>query len=726
MKNILIVAEKPDVARKISDSFSGKISKKPGYIECVTSDTNYTISYCFGHLVQLMMPKEINDKYKYWNYNTALFDYNNIPLKYNETTVPQAKIVCDLLCNEKFSEIVNACDSDREGELIFRNIFTFSKTSNVNVSRLWLKAMTNDAIKESFDNRKASSLYDNIGKSAKLRSYVDYHIGLGATMAMTHATNTLTTIGRVQTPTLRMIVDRHYEILNFIPEEYYKIFALCNNKIIKGSYYIYNKDKEIDEDYKLRSKDEVDRILNETKLGEANVISVVSKDEVKKCNKLYSLSSLQVDMNVRYGLTAQEVLDIAQVLYEKHGLTTYPRTDENTISEEFAKSISKLIPILPIYQEQCKKIVDNKWTINSDVVSKKTEIGSHEAITPTLDASNLNKIKALSTNEKRVFSAIIVRFLQNFFPPSIFKSQKIIFEKNNHKFFCKFEKLVQLGYKEFDSKEVDEGINIDINEGDVINIEEFIVNEEKTKAPKRFTEATLIKAMKNPSKYLIDKSDEGIIKEVEGLGTEATRASIIENLKKQTYLDMEKKYFKPTDKALKLISDIPSEIIKSVQLTADIEKKLKLVSKGELNANDILFETKELMKEFIKEMKLSRIKRYVEPVEEVVPINMLCKCPICDKYIVEGDSGYFCNGLRSCGVGIFKNNLETKFNYKKISKTQAKELFKDGITKKKVKLFSNKTNKEFEAFITYEYNKENKYKNNIYIKFDEIQKNDDK
>ncbi len=352
MKHILVVAEKPDVARKISESLKGKVSKKNGYIECITSDTNYSISYCFGHLVTLMLPKEINDKYKYWNYNTALFDYNNIPLKYNESTINQAKIVSDLLCNEKFEEIVNACDSDREGELIFRNIFAFSKTKNTNLSRLWLKAMTSEAIRDSFDNRKELSLYDNIAKSAKLRSYVDYHIGLGATMAMTHATNNLTTIGRVQTPTLRMIVDRHYEILNFVPDEYYKIFAMCNDTLIKGSYYLDNNDKkETEEDYKLRSRDEVDKILNETGLGDANVISVVSKEEIKKCNKLYSLSSLQVDMNVKYSFSAQEILDIAQSLYEKHGLITYPRTDENTISEEFAVSISKLIYTLPVYQE---------------------------------------------------------------------------------------------------------------------------------------------------------------------------------------------------------------------------------------------------------------------------------------------------------------------------------------------------------------------------------------
>ncbi len=718
MNNILIIAEKPDVARKIADSLNGKTARKQGFIECITNDTNYTISYCFGHLVTLMLPKEISDKYKYWNYNTALFDYNNIPLKYNDSAINQAKIVCELLIDEKYNEIINACDADREGELIFRNIYSFSKTTNSNVSRLWLKAMTNKAIQDSIDNRKSSSLYDNIAKSAKLRSYVDYHIGLGATMAMTHATNTLTTIGRVQTPTLRMIVDRHIEILNFVPEEYYKLFALCNDKKIKGSYYIQTDNNETSEDYKLRSKDEVDNIVNQTGVGNAKVISLIEKNEVKKCNKLYSLSSLQVDMNVRFGYTAQQVLDIAQSLYEKHGLTTYPRTDENTISEDFAKSIYHLIPKLGIHQNFTKQIIDNKWTINSDVVSSKNQIGAHEAITPTLDASDMDKLKRLSTDEKKVFNAILIRFLQNYFPNAIFATQKIIFERNNHKFFTKFEKLVQLGFKELDSKDVAVGENIDIKEGDEIFINDFEINEEKTKAPKRFTEATLIKAMKNPSKYLDDKADESIIKEVEGLGTEATRAGIIENLKKQVYLEMDKKYFKPTSKALKLIEDIPSDIIKSVQLTADIEKKLKLVSKGELDANSVLFDTKDLMKQFIIEMKGSKIKKYIESKEEVIPENFLCKCPICDKYVLENDNGYFCIDSRNCKLGIFKNNLESKFKYKKINKTQAKELFSKGITKKLVKL-TNKSNKEFEAYLTYEYNKENQYRNNVYIKFQE-------
>ncbi len=724
MKEILIVAEKPDVARKISDALNGKSSRKNGFIECLTNDCKYTIAYCFGHLVQLMLPKEIDSRYKTWNYNTALFNYNNIPLKYTPTAMEQAKIVCALLCDNKFEEIVNACDSDREGELIFRNIFTFSKTSNSNISRLWLKAMTSEAILESFGNRKESSLYDNIGKSAKLRSYVDYHIGLGATMAMTHATANLTTIGRVQTPTLRMIVDRHEEILNFVPEEYYKIFAYCNNNQIKGSYYVDNldqKESNNEEDFKLRSKDEVDRILSETGVGPAKVISVVSKEDIKKCSKLYSLSSLQVDMNVKYGFSAQQVLDIAQSLYEKHGLTTYPRTDENTISEEFSKSISKLVHTLPIYNEYCNKIIENKWKINADVVSNKTDIGSHEAITPTLDASNLNKLKALNPNEKKVFVAILIRFLQNFFPPAIFTSQKIIFQRNDHKFFCKFEKLEQLGWRELETKKTEIGMTLSINENDEIIIDDFEVTEEKTKAPKRFTEATLIKAMKNPSKYLINKADEGILKEVEGLGTEATRASIIENLKKQLYLEMDKKYFRPTDKAIKLIKDIPSELIKSVQLTADIEKKLKLVSKGEINANDVLIETKELMKEFISEMKSSKISRTKMDIvkEEIIPENMLCKCPICNKYVITNDNGYFCLDSRNCGLGIFNNNLEKKFGYKKINKTQAKELFLKGITKKKVKLVSQKNNKEFEAFLTYTYNKDEKYKNNIYINFDE-------
>ncbi len=709
MTNILIIAEKPDVARKIADSITSKVLKKKGLLECSKDDINYTISYCVGHLVQLMMPKEINDKYKYWNYNTALFDFNNIPLKFSDYSLEQAQVVVELLKDTKFDEIVNACDSDREGELIFRNIYTFSKTENKKVTRMWLKAMTKEAIYESLVDRKESSLYDNIGKSAKLRSYVDYHIGLGATMAMTHATNNLTTIGRVQTPTLRMIVDRHIEILNFVPEEYYKIFVYCDEKKIKASYYLDGTDTEKD-DLKLRSKDEVDKIVEETGLGTANVISSISKDEIKKCNKLYSLSSLQVDMNVRYSFSAQEVLDIAQSLYEKHGLITYPRTDENTISEEFAKSISKIIPRIPIYQEHCKKIVDNKWKINVDVVTKKSEIGAHEAITPTLDIVDLTKLKKLNPNEKKVFAAILIRFLQNYFPPAIFTSQKIIIERNSHKYFAKFEKLVQLGYRELEPKETLEGEVLPLKTGDTVLIQEFEINEEKTKAPKRFTEATLIKAMKNPSKYLIDKADESILKEVEGLGTEATRAGIIENLKKQLYLEMEKKYFKPTDKALKLIEDIPSEIIKSVQLTADIEKKLKEVSKGELDANIVFNETKDLMKQFIVEMKGSKIKKYVPPVERP-KVDTFCKCPICNKSIVLKELGYFCEDAK-CGVGIYKNNLEKFYKYKNINKTQAKELFSKGITSKKVKLVSNE--KEFEAFITYKYDETNKYKNKLH------------
>lgn len=706
MSKILIIAEKPSVANKISCALqSSNKSKHQGYFE----DEKYIISNCFGHLFELLKPFEIDERYKEWNINNLPMKFSKIPYKAKDDSgiKNQIKTLKELLNRNDVIEVVNACDADREGELIFRDIFNFSKCQKP-ASRMWIESMAdNKVIKETFDSRISQEEYKNLYISAVARRYTDYLIGMNASSAMNIKYNTKVSLGRVQTVTLRIIVDLEKQINDFISKPFWTLVAQTDKFDAKHTEIYENKM-------------DADSLINKIGIGQALVEKMKKFERQEKASKLYNLSDLQIEMNRRYHLSAQTVLNTCQSLYEEFGLITYPRTSENRISTELANKTNIIVDCLPnIFNLQKRTINTNKYTINESCIAKK-DIGSHEALTPTTKQVSDELLDSLSDIQLKIYKAIVERFLSNFYPNAIYTVQEIELNRGNEHFKTKIESIKDYGFynaylqkPEFEAKEF-----ININEGDYVNINNYILNEGKTTPPSRFTEGSLIKTMTNPTKYVNDAESKKVLKETQGLGTEATRAQILETLKNRKYIEIIKSQIHPTELGIKLIELIPSETMKSIPLTVTMEQNLKEIQLGKLNAHDYLNGVYNFCEDFVTEVKNAK-QDTIDTKKGGNNMTEICKCPQCNSPVVETKFGYSCSGYKEgCKVSIFFNAVE-KLGKKKINKTEAKELLTKGKTSKKSKGFvSTKTGKEYEAFMNYSYEENEKYPNKINISFE--------
>ena len=689
---ILIIAEKPSVMKNIIDA---KLeAQKPKSFKGYQLGQNFIYTHCIGHLLTLKMPGDIDPKYKQWSLEALPFDFDEIPLEVNASVSDQYKIVENLVKRDDIEEIVNACDSDREGDLIFRNLYHYIGKRIPRVSRMWLESQTPEGIKEAFDKRLSESVYNNVYFAGKSRSYADYIIGLNSTRAMTSklgGNKNVLTIGRVQTPTLRIICDLEDEIRNFKEEPYYKVKAIGRVNDAEISAYYTNEDLE---NNRFKEKNKAEALISSLAGKNAIVSSADTTKRNEKPKMLYSLSDLQIDMDKRYKMSAMDVLNTAQSLYETHKLITYPRTDENHISKELASKTYQILNGISVNPEVKKLIIDNKYGFNPMMIAKK-DIGAHEALTPTITKADESRISKLSEMEMRVYMAIVERFMAAFLPDAILEKQKIAFNIDDASFETEIEICTRLGHREaykYGRKSSETKSFIRVKKDDVVLIDELKLEEGKTTPPARFSEGSLIKMMKNPSKYVDDKSDKDVLKKTEGIGTEATRAQIIADLKKHEFIDLDKKkQIIATKKGMDLIKEIPGDELKSVKLTADFERKLDLISRGEYDHKDFLNEIRELENHFISSVK--NLDTSSSSLSGIV-----AKCPICGSSIVERDKVYSCQN-RDCNVYIFK----TAFGAKLITKSQAKSLFEDGRTKTKVLCSSKKTGHDFEAVMTYKY-----------------------
>ena len=703
---ILIIAEKPSVMKNIIDAHLENV--KPRASKGCQFGRDFIYTHCIGHLLTLKMPGSIDERYQKWDINTLPFNFNDIPLEVNKGVEEQYKIVESLIKRDDITEIVNACDSDREGDLIFRNLYHYVHKKVPKVSRMWIESQTPDGIKESFDTRLSENMYNNVFFAGKSRSYADYIIGLNTTRAMTckfGGNNRVLTIGRVQTPTLRIICDLEKEIQNFKPEDYYKIKAA--GKLNDADISAFFVDESLDNN-RFKTKEEALKVIEEIGLGNATITVCDTSKRYEKPKMLYSLSDLQIDMDKRYKMSAMDVLNTCQALYETHKLITYPRTDENHISKSLADKSYEILKSLVVSTEMVNYIITNKKHINSMMIAKK-DIGAHEALTPTSFKTTREKIVALNTNEKRVYMAIVERFLASFLDDAVLEKQKIEFERNNKKFQTEMEICTYLGHREaykYGKKPGEVKSFVKASVGDTVNILELNCEESKTLPPARFSEGSLIKMMKNPTKYVESKDDKDVLKKTEGIGTEATRAQIIVDLKNRGFIELDKKKSIFATKAgMELIDTIPSEDIKSVSLTARFERKLDQISKGEYDHLTFLNEINDLTNNIVTDIKNIDLKSSSLS-------GFVCKCPVCSSDILEKEKAYACSN-KECKVFIFKNALGAKL----ITKTQAKNLFEIGNSKTKVLCLSKKTGHDFESVIKYEYNGALEYPNILTFDF---------
>lgn len=651
----LVIAEKPSVARDIARVLSCK-SRGDGFLY----NENYIVSWAVGHLVTLCDPDEYDPALKKWQKETLPIIPEKIKLKPVAATKDQLKVLKGLMDNEQVDELICATDSGREGELIFRYIYTINKCKKP-FKRLWISSMTDKAITDGFNNLKEGSEYDKLYMSAKCRSEADWLVGINASRAFTIKYNVLLSIGRVQTPTLAMIVARQKEIDAFDSRDYWEIEADFGE--YKGIWTDLEKN-----DTKIFDKDKATEIQKLVKGKEAEVTTVDHEEKKNPPPLLYDLTELQRDCNKKFGYSAQKTLSIAQDLYEKRKMITYPRTDSRYLSDDMIpklKGICYKLRNVAEYKNYSEYVINlEKLPITKRIVDN-GKISDHHALIPTDGNINVNN---LSQEEYNVFDLVARRFLSVFYPNYIYNTTKIVTSCENNNFVTRGTVVVQKGWTELnkagekEKKKDKEQVLPNVSKGDKLLTHNAKVMAKKTKPPQPYNEASLLSAMENAGRFVDDEQLKEQLKE-SGLGTPATRAAIIERLIKVGYVVRKGKSLVPTQKAIKLIEVVPDNL-KSPEITGKWEKGLSSIAKGKMDSNRFMDSIKRFVCFLVDNADKSQ-QRVIFTAERTgrgqkkPNIESLGKCKVCGGDIYENSKGFYCSNWRQgCKFTIWKSGLE--------------------------------------------------------------------
>jgi len=551
---ILVISEKPSVAISISKVL-GATSKKDGYYE----GNGYRVSWCVGHLVQMANPESYDEKYMKWN----IEDLPIIPKEYKyevaKATKKQFAILKKLMNDKDVEFVINACDAGREGEAIFRLVYNEAHCKK-KMKRLWISSMEDNAIKEGFDNLKDGSFYDNLFESALSRAIADWLIGMNISRLYSCLYNQNYSIGRVQTPTLSMIVDRDDEIANFKKEKYYTVELSMNGFILSTD----------------RIDDEIaaEQLIN--LVGDKiEITDVIQKEKITKPELPFDLTTLQRECNKYFKYSAKQTLDYAQSLYEKK-LITYPRTDSRCLTEDMITGMINNILGKNDFDTQRIKVIFNS-----------SKVTDHHAIIPTLSSLS-EDLSSIPESEAKVYRLISNKFHASVGYPLIENTTKIVAESDVFEFTSTGKVMKEEGFtkylKEYKSKKNEDTLLPDVNVGDVLEVKDKEIKEKYTKPPKHFTEDTLLKAMEIAGNDSLDKNVEV---ERKGLGTPATRAGIIENLIYKGFIERDKKNLIATHKGISLIT-IVADTFKSAETTAKWEMELSDIAQGKSSKEEFL------------------------------------------------------------------------------------------------------------------------------------------
>lgn len=678
----LVIGEKPSVAQALAKILKAE-KKEDGYLvgeDCL-------VSWCFGHLAEYAPPETYDERYGKWDFN----DLPIIPEKWELSVAKDKKgqlsVLTKLLNRRDMTHVVNACDAGREGELIFKRVYDLSG-STLPVKRLWISSMEEGAIREGFANLKDGSAYENLCEAAVCRAKADWLIGMNATRAFTTKYYKRLTVGRVQTPTLAMLAERQEAIDGFAKEAYYKV-AVHGNGICAVSENI---------------KEETDGIsIVEQCQGKPAVISSIEKSRKKsKPPKLYDLTTLQREANRIFGYTAQETLRELQALYEAK-LVTYPRTDSKYITadmEQTAMELLELLPgMLPFLQAgpaggDVGRIIDND------------KVSDHHALLPTKEAVNKDLGK-LPEKQRHIFYLVGQRLAQAVSEECIYEETALSLRCEGHTFFAKGKTLVQPGYKGMEErfrryvqKEKPAGRE-KAGEGDAaedvaplpdglcegMEIPKVTAQSSRhfTSPPKAYTEDTLLAAMERAGSQAFEEDTEK-----KGLGTPATRASIIEKLVSSGYAKRSGKQILPTADGKELIAVLP-DYIKSATMTAEWENKLLLMEKGQMDGGAFLRGITGLVEQTLEECSaIAEDEQYRFHTRESVGI-----CPVCGNPVYEGKKNFYC-GSRECSFSLWKENRYLAGMRKSIDQKMAVDLLEKGRTYVK-DLYSQKKGSTFAA-----------------------------
>lgn len=680
----LILTEKPSVAKDIAKVLKVQ-SQKDGYFE----GNGYIVTWAFGHLVRLADPPAYDPSFEKWN-----LDYLPIiPENFIIEVQPEARIKKQFDTISKFmlapetETIICATDAGREGELIFRHIYTLSGSTKP-IKRLWISSQTDSAIKEGFATLKNGSDYETLYHSAQCRSEADWIVGINATRAYTSRFSRgqgVMSVGRVQTPVLKMIVDRYQAHTAFVPETYYEIDALIQHQNGEFSGLWISKTGES----RLSKKDEAQKIVDEVKATpEGKIESLTEKTVTEKPPLLYDLTEIQKDANRLYKFSAEETLVCMQALYERHKLLTYPRTSSRYLSNDLKPKIKGLVEGLtglPDFSPFASKLLEKELVLSSRIFDDQ-KVTDHHAIIPT---DKKPELAGLSAEEKQLYTLVLRRFLSSFYPDCLKDQTEITSLFGIHKFRSFGSVIKQIGWRELYQHEKAETIEVLlplVKQEDPISPKEVKLGEKKTKAPQLYTEATLLGSMETAGKNIEDEELRQAMKHC-GLGTPATRAQIIERLLKVQYIIRDKNKLLPTPKGVQLISYIQDKALLSAELTGNWEKKLYDMVTGTYSRDTYMQEIKNFTQEMIQNVKSCGIEA-TGPIQ-----NPVGQCPLCQGIVGESKMAFGCSQWKAtgCTFKIWKTIAQ-----KEITDTIAKELLKNRKTKT-LKGFKNKEGSPFVA-----------------------------
>ena len=600
MGKILVLAEKPSVGRDIARVLGCK-NEKNGYIE----GSKYIVTWALGHLVTLADPETYDKKYKSWEMNDLPILPKELKTVVIKKTSKQFNTVKAQLNRNDVDEVVIATDAGREGELVARWIIEKAHIKKP-IKRLWISSSTDKAIKEGFTKLRDGRDYNNLYYSAIARAEADWIVGINATRALTTKYNASLSCGRVQTPTLAIISKREDEIRNFKPKDYYTLDVLTE----KGGSYLKLSWHDRNNSTSTFNKDKIEKIKKKVNNKDLKIVDVKKSNKKKYSPALYDLTELQRDANKIFGYSAKETLSIMQKLYEHHKVLTYPRTDSRYLTDDIVDTLKDRIKAVNTseYSKVCMKLLKTKIKPNKSFVDN-SKVSDHHAIIPTEERVFLGD---LSDKERKIYDLVVKRFLSVLCPPFEYKQTTIKGVCEGETFTANGNKINKLGWRENYTVEDDEtyGGIIDVNVGEVLNIESVKIESKKTNPPSYLNEATLLTEM-----------------EKNNLGTVATRADIIEKLFNSFFVEMKNKEIHITSKGRQLLDLAPADL-KSPELTAKWEKTLTDISKGKSKKNDFINQMKNYSKTIVKEIKNSENKFKHDNLTRN-------KCPNCGKFMLE-------------------------------------------------------------------------------------------
>ncbi|MBS4218148.1 DNA topoisomerase III [Bacillus sp. FJAT-49711] len=570
----LVLAEKPSVARDLARVL-GCTNKQKHYIE----GPKYIVTWALGHLIELKMPEDYDTKFKNWNMDDLPILPKKMELKIIRQTASQFKGIEHLAKRNDLNELIIATDAGREGELVARWIIEKIRWRKP-VKRLWISSQTDKAIKDGFTHLKSAKQYDALYESAVCRAEADWLIGLNVTRALTTKYDDPLSAGRVQTPTLAMILDREKEILAFIPKEYWTIQTKIG--LMTASWHRQNEKRLFDEK---QANDISQKVMDQ----QAIITSIDKKEKSEQQPFPYDLTELQRDANRRFGFSAKKTSNVLQSLYEQHKLVTYPRTDSRYLTTDIEATMEgRILALQNSYKEECKPAIQNKGKVLARKVFNNEKVTDHHAIIPT-DERPI--IANLSSDERKLYDIIVRRFLALFYPIYRYETIHVTFQIGDETFSATESSINDLGFKAVTGKGDEDKHEVqrlsDLQKGQTFTVNNVKTDKKLTEPPLRYTEADLLAKME---KY--------------GLGTPATRADIIEKLLSSETIDRQNNRLHPTPKGKQLI-DLVNDELKSPELTAKWEADLEAIARGRGKSEVFLQNIRKQTNHLVAEIKKS-------------------------------------------------------------------------------------------------------------------------